>query len=304
MPENTQADPTVDNQAEAVENQVEEAPVIEQIGELLKGNPNSEVEPIQEEVPAQDEEPKEDLKEKPTEVQNEEPKQSKPDELIIDDALIERYPTLKMYRGKKILEDLPKAYHNIVLAYAEDHKKLKQIEKEQAKQKLPELSAIPDPVAEPDEFKKWLADYTEKVKSEVTPPPQVDWVAEARKVLPPEVDFDKVRENFLNFNAERFFNELGELRPEVAGFYEKNPHILINEMKTYYQLASQAEKNAMAIKSEANTKAYNTIKTSLKKANENKEDLPQAQFNQVGRTDRSTPEDELLANIYKIAQGR
>jgi hypothetical protein len=291
MPENEQAESTVDNQAEAVENQVEEAPVIEQIGELLKGNQSTEPEPIQEEVTEQQEEPKEVKEVQP--------------EFIIDDAMIQQYPTLKMYRGKKVIEDLPKAYHNIVLAYAEDHKRLKQIEKEQAKQKLPEPSQIPDPVEKPDEFKKWLADYTDRVRLEsAPPPPEIDWVARAKAVLPKEADFEKVRDNFMNFNAERFFNELGELRPEVASFYEKNPNILINEMKSHYQLASQAEKNAMTIQSEAKNTAYNTIKTSLKKANENKEDLSQAQFNQVSRTSVSTPEDDLLALIYKKAQGK
>jgi hypothetical protein len=291
MPENEQAESTVDNQAEAVENQVEEAPVIEQIGELLKGNQSTEPEPIQEEVTEQQEEPKEVKEVQP--------------EFIIDDAMIQQYPTLKMYRGKKVIEDLPKAYHNIVLAYAEDHKRLKQIEKEQAKQKLPEPSQIPDPVEKPDEFKKWLADYTDRVRLEsAPPPPEIDWVARAKAVLPKEADFEKVRDNFMNFNAERFFNEMGELRPEVASFYEKNPNILINEMKSHYQLASQAEKNAMTIQSEAKNTAYNTIKTSLKKANENKEDLPQAQFNQVSRTSVSTPEDDLLALIYQKAQGK
>ena len=75
-------------------------------------------------------------------------------------------------------------------------------------------------------------------------------------------------------------------------------------MKSHYQLASQAEKNAMTIQTEAKNTAYNTIKTSLKKANENKEDLPQAQFNQVSRSNVSTPEDDLLALIYKKAQGK
>src|SRR5574343_568869 len=288
MPENEQAESTVDNQAEAVENQVEEAPVIEQIGELLKGNQSTEPEPIQEEVKEQQEEPKEAVA-----------------EFIIDDAMIQQYPTLKMYRGKKVIEDLPKAYHNIVLAYAEDHKKLKQIEKEQAKQRLPEPSQIPDSIEKPEEFKKWLAEYTERVRAEsAPPPPEIDWVARAKAVLPKEADFEKVRDNFMNFNAERFFNELGELRPEVASFYEKNPNILINEMKSHYQLASQAEKNAMTIQTEAKNTAYNTIKTSLKKANENKEDLQQAQFNQVSRSNVSTPEDDLLALIYKKAQGK
>ena len=83
---------------------------------------------------------------------------------IIDDEMIQQFPTLKMYRGKSLL-DIPKAYHNLTLAYAEDHRRLKQIEKEQAK-KLPDISTIPDPVEKPEEHRKWLEDYTERVRKE------------------------------------------------------------------------------------------------------------------------------------------
>ena len=282
-----QVEETVENQAEAVQDQVAETvDAKEELGKLLH--------PVQEQI----EESQEVIQETKEEVQTKEVG-------IIDDEMIQQFPTLKMYRGKSLL-DIPKAYHNLTLAYAEDHRRLKQIEKEQAK-KLPDISTIPDPVEKPEEHRKWLEDYTERVRKEAlesVPQPQVNWVAKVQEVLPKDVDVQKVIDSWDKFNAERLYDEMGNLRPEIQTFYNSHPQILINEIRGHYALSSQAEKNSMTIQQEANNKAYKTVTNSLKKANETKEDLVKANFNQVNRSNEGTPEEDLLALIYKKAQGK
>jgi hypothetical protein len=286
-----------DGQPEAAEGQVEDS-AIEQIGQLL-GNPQEASEQsLEKEEPAVSEEPKtEELAKEPV-------------ESVIDDTMINEYPALKMYKGKP-LKDLGKAYQNIVKAFTENQMRLKQIEKEKAKRSIPEPSEVPDPVEKPQEFKKYLQDFADSMKKQgveeyISQPrePQVDWVLEARKVVPEGVDFDSFRNDFMMFNAERFYNELGEVRPEVETFYNANPQILISEMKKHYELTSKANKSKTTIEKESKDTAYKTIKTSLKKAQENKEDLSGAQFNATNRTEQVSQEDEILANIYKIAQGQ
>lgn len=283
-----QVEETVENQAEAVQDQVAETvDAKEELGKLL--HPEVQ-EPIQES--------QEVIQEVKEEVQTKEVG-------IIDDEMIQQFPTLKMYRGKSLL-DIPKAYHNLTLAYAEDHRRLKQIEKEQAK-KLPDISTIPDPVEKPEEHRKWLEDYTEKVRKEAlseVPQPQVNWVAKVQEVLPKDADVQKVIDSWDKYNAERLYDEMGNLRPEIQSFYNSHPQILINEIRGHYALSSQAEKNSMTIQQEANNKAYKTVTNSIKKSNENRDELVKANFNQVNRTNVGTPEEDLLALIYKKAQGK
>ena len=77
--------------------------------------------------------------------------------------------------------------------------------------------------------------------------PQVNWVAKVQEVLPKDVDVQKVIDSWDKFNAERLYDEMGNLRPEIQTFYNSHPQILINEMKRHYALSSQAEKNSMTI---------------------------------------------------------
>lgn len=297
MQEESQELETTESQAEAAEGQVEDS-AIEQIGQLLN-NEQSE-EPV-----VETEETKVE-----TQAETQEEAQVETPVPIIDDTMINEYPALKMYKGKP-LKDLGKAYQNIVKAFTENQMRLKQIEKERAKKSIPEPSEVPDPVEKPEEFKKYLQELVDSKKKEAieeylsqAKEPQVDWVAEARKIVPEGVDFDAFRNDFMMFNAERFYNELGEVRPEVESFYNANPQILISEMKKHYELTSKANKSKTIIEKESKDTAYKTITNSLKKAKENKEDLQGAQFNAVERSEQVTAEDEILAKIYKIAQGQ
>lgn len=292
MPEQSQVEQTAESQAEATESQVENTTdVVEQVGQLLTTETQDE---SQEEIQDKTQETKEEVA----------PVQVEP---VIDDTMINEYPALKMYKGKP-LKDLGKAYQNIVKAFTENQMRLKQIEKERAKRSIPEPTEVPDPVENPDEFKKYMETYAASIKQQAIDEylsqakVQTDWVAEARKIVPDGVDFNKFNQEFMMFNAERFYNELGEVRPEVENFYNANPQVLISEMKKYYELTSQANKNKSVIEKESKDTAYKTITNSLKKAQENKDDQL-AQFNAVERSTQVTPEDEILANIYKIAQG-
>lgn len=289
-----QVDETVENQAEAVQDQVEETVDVQEQVSALLGNS----EPIQEEVK---EEPKKE------EVQEEiQTNQQVPVETIIDKTMIEQYPTLKMYLGKP-LSEIPRAYDNLVSAYQKDHKELVKIKNELAK-KVPDPKEVPDPIEKPDDFKKWLSEYTEQVKQQAiidrqNQPEQIDWVAEAKKVIPAE-NFDEFRQEFLSYNAERFYDKFGELRKDVTDFYDKNPDVLLNEMKKYYNLSSKANKTKEVIQKESKDTAYKTISESLKKAKDHKEDLTGAQFNAVSREVSETEEEQILAKIYKKAQGQ
>lgn len=292
MPEQSQVEQTAESQAEATESQVENTTdVVEQVGQLLTTETQDE---SQEEIQDKTQETKEEVA----------PVQVEP---VIDDTMINEYPALKMYKGKP-LKDLGKAYQNIVKAFTENQMRLKQIEKERAKRSIPEPTEVPDPVENPDEFRKYMETYAASIKQQAIDEylsqakVQTDWVAEARKIVPDGVDFNKFNQEFMMFNAERFYNELGEVRPEVENFYNANPQVLISEMKKYYELTSQANKNKSVIEKEGKDTAYKTITNSLKKAQENKDDQL-AQFNAVERSTQVTPEDEILANIYKIAQG-
>ena len=295
----SQVDATAEGQAEATESQVDDTTILGNISNLL-GNQQEPKEEVQEEPKKEEETQAETQVEAPIE----------PPVPVIDDTMINEYPALKMYKGKP-LKDLGKAYQNIVKAFTENQMRLKQIEKEKAKRSIPEPSEVPDPVEKPQEFKKYLQDFAESIKKQaveeyVSQPrePQTDWVAEARKVVPEGVDFDAFRNDFMMFNAERFYNELGEVRPEVETFYNANPQILISEMKKHYQLTSNAHKTKDTIAKESKDTAYKTITNSLKKAQENKEDLQGTQFNAVKRTEQNTEEDEILAKILKIAEGQ
>jgi len=296
MPKQSQVETAAQDQAEeAVESQAENTTeVVEQIGQLL-GN----------EQPTEAVEAEEPTEEQP---QAEEPETKEPERpLTIDEDMVKQYPRLKMYLGKNLKEDLPKAYDNVVQAYLKDHQELIKIKQEQAK-KLPELSDIPDPVEKPEDHKKWLADYTEQVRQAAlleakNQPQPIDIVSEVGKVLPQGTDVKSVIDQFTMYNASRFYNELGELRPEVASFYDKHPEVLLNEIQSFHNLYSNASKNKNVIAKESKDTAYKTIKTSLKKAQENREDVQGLQFNAVPRTDASTAEEEILAKIYKIAEG-
>lgn len=282
-----QVESTTDGQAEAPESQVEETPIVEQVGQLLRQD-------------NQTEEPKETPEVNPEERQ-EEPQQEAG---IIDDAMIQQFPNLKMWRGKSIKDELPKALYNITKKFTETSMELGKLKDEKAKQSLPKPSDVPDPVEKPEEFKQWLADYTEGIRKQSQPQPQPrDIVSDVAKALPQDTDVNKVVDEWSKFYSERLFNEFGNLRPEIQSFYDKNPHILVNEIKSFYELSSKAQKNAMTIQTEAKNQAYKTVTNSIKKSNENKENLSQAQFNQVPRSDQMTAEDRMLANIFEIAKG-
>jgi hypothetical protein len=83
--------------------------------------------------------------------------------LVVDDALIQQFPTLSGLKGKPIIE-IAKSYDSLTREYT----KLKQTkvkveeEKEQDDEDLDE--AMPDPYDDPKGFEKWIKGETEKSK--------------------------------------------------------------------------------------------------------------------------------------------
>lgn len=286
---------TLDGQEQSPVEQVEETPVVEQIGQLLN----------QEETVKEKETP-ETIPEKPQETIPE-PEVVESKEAVIDDAITKDFPTLKMYLGKP-LKDIPKAYHNLVLAYKKDHEELIKLKQEIANKEIPKPDDFPDPIEKPEDFKKALADYAEQIRKQAlsearNQPEQYNLAGEVAKGLPEGTDVNDVLNQFTQFNTSRFYDQFGNLRPELQVFYESNPEVLRDEILSFYRLYSTASKSKTIIAKESKDTAYKTITNSIKKAQENKEDLQGTQFNAVSRSEITTAEDEMLAKIFNIAQG-
>lgn len=284
---NGQVQETVIDQEQSVTDQVSQtSEAEEQLGKLLNPETASEPEPTQEaKLPEESNE---------AEVEPEQ-EQAIP---VIDDNIIRDFPQLRMYKGKPV-KDLAPAYALLVSKLTQSQQELKKLKQELANSST---SKIPDQVEDPEGFKKWLEEYTEQIKSSVQVKPQVDWTQEVSRYLPPEADVNKVVEAFKDFNSVRFYDELGQVRPEVEQFYNQNPEVLLNELSRFYQMMSKAEKNEMSIQQESKKKAYDTVKTSLKKANKEKENLQSAAVNVIPRNVELTDEEKMLLNIGLLAQ--
>lgn len=252
------------------------------------------------------------LREEPTETQEtkevqeteETQEEVKPvSEPVVDDTLIKEYPVLKMYRGKP-LKDLAKAYQSIVSRFTKTNQLLEELKRKTENDSLPDISTMPDPIEKPEEAKKWLKDRDEAIRKQVPQQQQQapNVVSEIQRKLPENADIQKVVDGWTTFNSERIFNELGEMRPEVQAFYSENPHVLVNEVVSYYNLLSKAEKNEVDIQVEAKKKAAKDMTNAFKQAQKNKDNMPNAQANAVQRTTELTPEEELLARIGILAK--
>lgn len=300
----SQVEQTAESQvSDTAESQVESTSVIDQIGQLLS-TPQTE-EPEEGETSDESEnteEPKDSEESKDSQEPEKGKEQSEP---VVDDSIIEQFPYLRSYYGKP-LKQVAVAYGHLVRELTKAKMELSELKKSKTEVKLDE---VPDPIEDPEGFKKWYAAEQQRIREEalqeakLQAQPQVDWVGEVKKYLPPEADVNKVLNSFRNFNALRFYNEYGQIRPEIERFYNEHPEVLIEEIRNHYLLASQAEKNKMAIQNESNKKAYETVTKSLKKAKEHKEDLRSAQVNIVGRSQEMTPEEELLNSMFQKLKG-
>lgn len=289
MPEVEQVQ--TENQPEAESEQT----LVEQVGQLLRP----------EEVK---EEPKEVVQPQEPEVIEGEPEvpQEPKEPDVIDDSVIEQYPVLKMYRGKPIKEVL-KAYDSIVRKFTSTSQELAKLKQKQTT--IPKPEEVPDAVENPEDFKKWIKEYTEQVREDertrvLNQPEPPNLEVEIAKYLPKDADVQKVVDGWVRHNSEMIFNEFGDRRPEVTAFYNQNPEILISQIVKFYNLSSQAQKNELQVKTEGKKLAYENVKGAIRNANANKENIPNSTVNAIKRTDSFTPEEELLGKILtKLPQG-
>lgn len=270
-----------------------EKTLIEQVGDLLRPEENSQQVVEKEEVQPQEPEIKEGEPQEPTQV--EVPKEPN----VIDDSFIERYPKLKMYRGKPI-ESIAVGYEKLVETLNKQSQEIQKLK--QKTTTIPKLDEAPDAVENPEAFKKFMKEFEDGVRederSKLSSQPETpDLRVEIAKYLPKDTDTDAVIDGWVKFNASRIFNEFGERRPEVTEFYNRNPEVLFNEIAGFYNLQSQAQKNELQIKTEGKKLAYENVKGAIRNANQNKENIPNATVNATSRTTVYTPEEELLGKM-------
>lgn len=221
-------------------------------------------------------------------------------EPVVTDEMIDKYPSLKMFRGKK-LEDLTPIYDKLVRKYQNEIRLRKELEGKLEKTSLNELGEPPDYFEEGGKakFDAWLKKRDELIRSQVKQPePEVNYLAEVQKRLP-NVDVEKVANDWAKYNSRRLFDETGTLRPEIQALYQRDPELMIEEITNFYELSSKASKNEVTIEQEAKKQAYQKTKDNFKEARKTKKES--SEVHSVSRTTELTPEDELLQKIYNSA---
>lgn len=219
-------------------------------------------------------------------------------EAVFTDEMIDKYPALKMFRGKTITEIAP-AYQKIVSKYQNEIRRNKELEGKLEKTSLTELGEPPDPIENRAEFDKWLKKRDEVVKSQVKPEqPATNPMMEVQARLP-GIDVNKVADEWAKFNSDMLFDETGNLRPEIEMLYKKNPELMVDSIVKHYNLHLKANQNETEIEKKAKEAAYKKTKENFKMAQKTK--TQSSQINSIQRTSDLTPEDEILGKIYQSA---
>ena len=218
---------------------------------------------------------------------------------VFTDDMIDKYPSLKMFRGKTIAEIAP-AYQKIVSKYQDQIRRNKELEGKLEKTSLSDLGEPPDPIENRKEFDAWLKKRDEVVKSQVKvdTQPTANPMTELQTRLP-NVDVNKLADEWAKYNSAMLFDETGNLRPEIQTLYQKNPDLMVDSIVKYYNLYLKANQTEVDIQKKAKEEAFKKTKENFKMANKTKSES--SQFNSVPRTSELTPEDELIATIYKKA---
>jgi hypothetical protein len=220
-------------------------------------------------------------------------------EAVFTDEIIDKYPALKMFRGKTITEIAP-AYQKIVSKYQDLIRLYKELEGKLEKTSLTDLGEPPDPIENRAEFDKWLKKRDELVRSQVKPAEQstTNPMMEVQARLP-GVDVNKVADEWAKFNSDMLFDETGNLRPEIEALYKKNPELMVESIVKHYNIHLRANQNETEIEKKAKAEAYKKTKENFKMAQKTKSES--SQINSIQRTSDLTPEDEILGKIYQSA---
>ena len=288
MPEEKQVEePKGEPQEEPQGEPLTEAEQAEQVKQLLSDEPEGEPEKEPEGEP-------EELSDKPGEPERE------PE--VVTDELIEKFPTLKMYRGKP-LKDVMGGYDGIVRQYNAILNEKKELEKKLKKDSLSELGEAPDRIEDPEGFNKWLKKRDDLIRQQAlesqVKQPQTNYLTEVQKRLPEGTDVNKVIEGWSKFNSDILYDEFGNLRQEVSYLYSQNPNLLVSEILKYYNLVSKAEQNDTLIQKKVKQETYERTKQSIKDAQRTIKESKDVKA--TPRTEALTEEDELLSQIYAKA---
>jgi hypothetical protein len=277
----------------------------EAVGELIQSaNTQAEEESEAQETEVQAEEQAEAQVPEQTESQTEEPEEQVTIP-IIDDEMIKKNPVLRSYYGKPVTA-LGDAYQSLVSKYTKDSQTLKELEKKLAvlsRPKEDDLSDMPDPQDEPEKYKQWLKDRDKrnqdygKQEAQKEPEPQVDVVAGLAQFLPKDTDVNAVIESWANNNAYRLYDQMGNLKPEMASLYNKDPNIFYQEVTEYYNRAVKDSKTTEEVKKEGHKK----LQKDFKKARASKKNMPKANVQAVPRGTELSQEEEMLLRIGELA---
>ena len=271
-----------ETQTEEVE-ELSEEQVADQISHLT-----SSEEVVEEEVQAEEQ----------TETETEQTEEVQAEIPIIDDEMIKKYPVLRSYYGKPVTQ-LADSYQRIVSQFTTNSQKLKELENKLAESSLQDTGDYPDPVEKPEEFKKWLADREEKIKSLAQKPePQVDLMVELATRLPQGTDVNAVVDGWSKQNAVRLFDAMGNLRPEMQSLYTKNPEILYQEVSDFQKLQEKENQTEEVVRKAG----HKELRKNFKKARDSKKDMPNANVQTLPRDVQATEEEEMLIRLHEIVQ--
>ena len=232
-----------------------------------------------------------------------EPEPEKIVESILSDEMIEKYPSLKALRGKS-LKELAPVYDKLVRKYQNEIRENKELKGKLSKTSLQELGSPPDPIENPKEFKDYqdkrdelIREQTKAEMAEVKP--TVNPLQEVKERLP-DVDIEKLADEWAKFNARRLFDSTGNLKPEIQKMYQEDPDLMTDEIINFYDLSSKANQNEFQIEKKATEKTYEKTKANFKEARKTKKEA--SQVNAVSRNVELTSEDVLLTNILKLVE--
>lgn len=272
----------------------------------------------------------------------EEPKVDEPKEtpkpeipvIPITDEIIKQYPALRGLRGKNLVTELPKHYAEAAKRLSEQGMELSKLKKEAEKPKQVEVKEeeLPDPIEDPKGYAKAIqaqieqkyeakanakiAELEDKLKAlEEHPKQQEDKGAEVREIIKSqigdEIEPQKAIDDFVNDNADKFFDTMGNPKTGTWEYYNANLDILIRDVVKYYNdkkkdsevsdLRRQIEELKKNQTKKIKEEAFNQTKKNFKEA-QNRE----PEHSEVQVASRQQPElndnDKLLMEIARLTQ--
>ena len=258
----------------------------EAVGDLLKDG--DEQQPVKDEA-------EETSKDEAEETSKEEETQVEPVIPIIDDELVAKYPVLRAYYGKPVT-DIAAGYQAIVTKFMNKSNDFAKMQKELDNISLQDLGDMPDSVEKPEEFKLWLKDRDEKNRQSATVEPQVDIIAELTTRLPAGTDVKTLVDSWANQNAQRLFDNMGNLRVEMQSLYQNNPDVLYQEVLAFQNSQAKENEDEAVVRKAGHKK----LQSDFKKARNSKKEMPNSNVQTISKEVKLTEEEEMLIRIGEI----